>query len=74
VALPAYAAPRGAGIGGAVLSPRGDTIFVLVRTPGAEEGATFDRPTTRWPEFRPGIPPRTTVIALSRADSGRPGR
>lgn len=72
--LPAYAAPRAAGIGGAVPSPGGDTLFAVVRTPGAEEGASLDRPTTRWPEFRPGVPPRTTVIALSRADGGRPGR
>ncbi|MCS6932792.1 MAG: DUF839 domain-containing protein [Acetobacteraceae bacterium] len=72
--LPAYAAPRAAGIGGAVLSPRGETLFALVRTPGAEEGAGLSRPTTRWPEFRPGIPPRTTLIGLSRPDGGRPGR
>lgn len=72
VPLPAYAAPRAAGIGGAVPAPGGETLFVAVRTPGAEEGG--GRPASGWPEFRPGVPPRSTIVGLSRIGGGRPGR
>ena len=62
----AYAAPRGAGIGGAVTTPETNAALVLVRTPGAEPGASFDRPATRWPGFEPRTPPRTSLVALAR--------
>jgi secreted PhoX family phosphatase len=66
----AYAAPRGAGIGGAVTTPEADAALVLVRTPGTEPGASFDRPTTRWPGFEARMPPRTTLVALARQGGG----
>ena len=63
---PIYGAPRAAGIGGAAASPDGRVIFTVARRPGAEQGATFDRPSTRWPEFEPGVPPRSALLSLSR--------
>jgi secreted PhoX family phosphatase len=65
-ATPLYGAPRAAGIGNAVASPDGGTIFTVARRPGAAPGASFDRPATRWPEFEAGTPPRTALLALSR--------
>lgn len=65
-----YAAPRAARIGGLALSPDGMTLMAAVRTPGFEPGADFARPATRWPDFQPGMPPRSTVIALSRQAGG----
>lgn len=65
-----YAAPRAARIGGLALSPDGVTLIAAVRTPGFEPGADFARPATRWPDFQPAIPPRSTVIALSRQGGG----
>jgi secreted PhoX family phosphatase len=61
-----YAAPRAADLGGAAVSPDGGTIFAAVRRPGAEQGSSFDRPATRWPEFTPGQPPRSAIISLTR--------
>ncbi|UPY38980.1 alkaline phosphatase PhoX [Sediminicoccus sp. KRV36] len=61
-----YGAARGAGIGNAVVSPDGGTIFTVARRPGSEPGSTFDRPATRWPEFEPGMPPRSALLALAR--------
>ncbi|WP_160000364.1 PhoX family phosphatase [Roseomonas sp. 18066] len=72
-ALPLYGAPRGAAIGGAAMSPDGLALFALVRTPGAEPGASFDRPGTRWPAFDPAIPPRSTLVTLLRENGGRVG-
>jgi secreted PhoX family phosphatase len=66
----AYVAPRGAGIGGAVTTPEADAALVLVRTPGAEPGASFDRPATRWPGFEARTPPRTSLVALARQGGG----
>lgn len=61
-----YGAPRAADLGGAVASPDGGTIFAAIRRPGAEPGSSFNRPATRWPEFRPGQPPRSAIVALTR--------
>lgn len=71
LALPIYGAPRGGALGGAAMSPDGSTLFALVRTPGAEPGASYDRPGTRWPAFDPALPPRSTLVAFSSA-SGAP--
>ncbi|HWX49915.1 MAG TPA: alkaline phosphatase PhoX [Roseomonas sp.] len=71
LALPLYGAPRGAGIGAAAMSPDGLTLFSVARTPGAEPGASYARPGTRWPAFDPNLPPRTTLVAFSSA-SGVP--
>jgi secreted PhoX family phosphatase len=60
----AYFAPRGAAIGGAVAVD--GTLFVAVRHPGAEQGASFDRPGTVWPGLRPGLPPQSALVSLTR--------
>lgn len=60
-----YGAPRGAAIGGAALSPDGEMLFTGVRHPGAGPGQSFERPGTRWPQFQPGVPPRTTLVGLA---------
>ncbi|MDB5415117.1 MAG: hypothetical protein JWR10_3452 [Rubritepida sp.] len=61
-----YGAPRAAGIGGAAVSPDGRAIFTVARRPGAEPGASFDRPSTRWPQFEPGVPPRSALLSIAR--------
>lgn len=73
VPLPIYGAPRAAAMGGAALTPDGEVLFTAVRHPGAEPGASFDRPGTRWPEFEAWVPPRTTLIGLERAAGGAVG-
>lgn len=73
VPLPIYGAPRAASLGGAALTPDGEAMFAAVRHPGAEPGASFERPATRWPGFEPGVPPRSTLIGLVRAAGGPVG-
>lgn len=58
-----YLAPRGAAMGGVVAA--GKTIFSAVRHPGADGGASFLHPTTRWPTLEPDSPPRTTLVSLA---------
>jgi secreted PhoX family phosphatase len=61
-----YAAARGAAVGGAAVTPDGRTIITAARMPGRAPGASFERPSTRWPEFQPGVPPRSALISLTR--------
>jgi len=71
VPLPVYGAPRAAAIGGAAVTPDRSTVLSVVRMPGAEPGASYARPGTRWPSFQANQPPRTAVIALVR-EAGPP--
>ncbi|MDB5374858.1 MAG: phosphatase-like protein [Belnapia sp.] len=73
VPLPIYGAPRGGSIGGAAFTPDGEALFTAIRHPGAEPGASFDRPGTRWPEFLAGVPPRSVLAGLARVGGGPVG-
>ncbi len=73
VVLPVYGAPRGAAIGGAMPTPDGGTLLVMVRGPGAEPGSSFDRPATRWPAFEARTPPRSALVAVVSLGDGRVG-
>ncbi|MFC7474353.1 PhoX family protein [Dankookia sp. GCM10030260] len=63
-----YQAPTGAEVCGPRFTPDERTIFLAVQHPGEDPGSSFDRPSTRWPDFREGAPPRPSVIAIVRRD------
>ncbi|MCB9872792.1 MAG: PhoX family phosphatase [Planctomycetaceae bacterium] len=65
-----FRGPRGSEVSGVCLSPDNETLFVSVQHPGEEEGSDFQKPSTRWPDNRPGMPPRPTVVAITRKDGG----
>ncbi|MCC7428604.1 MAG: DUF839 domain-containing protein [Alphaproteobacteria bacterium] len=69
-----YGAPRDAAMGGIGFMPGGQVAVAAVRHPGAGAGANYGGPSTRWPNFDPPEPPRTTVITLARLGGGAPGR
>lgn len=60
----AYQAPTGAAMGGAAFAPAGQTVFAMVRHPGATPEASYNFPATRWPTLRPDMPPQSTLIGL----------
>ena len=66
VAEPVYMVPRGASVGGAAVTEDRGALLTIARTPGAGPGASWDRPGTRWPQFDPALPPRTTLVSLRR--------
>lgn len=69
-----FRAPTGAEVTGTAFTPDGTTLFVSIQHPGDEETdgvrSTYDNPSTRWPDFKPDMPPRPSVIAIRRQDGG----
>jgi secreted PhoX family phosphatase len=65
-----FRGPRGSEVSGVCMSPDNETLFVSVQHPGEEEGSDFQKPSTRWPDNRANMPPRPTVVAITRKAGG----
>ncbi|HYO13754.1 MAG TPA: PhoX family phosphatase [Thermoanaerobaculia bacterium] len=63
-----FRTPVGAELCGPCLTPDDKTFFVAVQHPG--EGSVYAAPSTRWPDFDPKMPPRPSVVAITKKDGG----
>ncbi|WP_237182210.1 PhoX family protein [Roseomonas marmotae] len=68
-----YQAPTGAEVCGPCFTPDDETIFLAIQHPGDDKGSSFANPSTRWPDFQEGMPPRPAVIAIVRRGGGKIG-
>ncbi|MDR7032107.1 PhoX family phosphatase [Mesorhizobium sp. BE184] len=74
-----FRVPVGAEMCGPLFAPDDQTAFVAVQHPGdgGEEWEGFGRPSyyedlsTRWPDFKPDMPVRPSVIAITKQGGGK---
>jgi len=77
-----FRCPVGGELCGPYFTQDQTTLFLAVQHPGTdgtknfkgfERASTFEDPATRWPDFTEGMPPRPSVVVVTRADGGKIG-
>ena len=75
-----FRCPVGGEMCGPYFTPDNETLFLAVQHPGTdgtkalqgfERESTFDDPATRWPDFDPNMPPRPSVVVVTKRGGGK---
>ncbi|UEM22999.1 PhoX family phosphatase [Skermanella mucosa] len=74
-----FRVPIGAEMCGPVFTPDDKTLFLAVQHPATDntkdwpefgKASSFEDPATRWPDFKDGMPPRPSVVVVTKEDGG----
>lgn len=65
-----FSAPSGAEVCGPLLTRDDRNLFVAIQHPAEESGSTFEKPSNRWPDEQAGMPPRPSVVVITKRDGG----
>jgi secreted PhoX family phosphatase len=75
-----FRCPVGGELCGPYFTGDGETLFLAVQHPGTdgtkdfkgfERESVFEDPATRWPDFDPAMPPRPSVVVVTRQGGGK---
>lgn len=75
-----FRCPVGGELCGPYFTPDSETLFLAVQHPGTdgtkdlkgfERASTFEDPATRWPDFDPAMPPRPSVVVITKKGGGK---
>ncbi len=71
-----FRCPNGAEMCGPYFTQDDETLFLAVQHPGeadedAAETASYENPSTRWPDFRPDMPARPAIVVVTKRGGGR---
>lgn len=75
-----FRTPVGGELCGPYFHDSGETLFLAVQHPGTdgtkslkgfERDSTFEDPATRWPDFDPNMPPRPSVVVVTKTGGGK---
>jgi secreted PhoX family phosphatase len=75
-----FRCPVGGELCGPYFTDNGETLFLAVQHPGTdgtkalkgfERASTFEDPATRWPDFDPKMPPRPSVVVVTKKGGGK---
>ena len=75
-----FRCPVGGELCGPTFAPDGETLFLAVQHPGTDgttnlhgfaRASTFEDPATRWPDFDPDMPPRPSVMVVTKRGGGK---
>jgi secreted PhoX family phosphatase len=74
-----YRCPAGAELCGPTFLPGDEGLLLGIQHPGDDgkdwpefgRDSTFDDPSTRWPDFADGVPPRPSVVVVTKQGGGR---
>jgi hypothetical protein len=75
-----FRVPVGAELCGPRFSPDDKALFLAVQHPATDgvqdykpfgkSASTYEDPATRWPDFDPKMPPRPSVVVVTKKDGG----